>query len=119
MSKSVPAGLSDPQQIVAVPVGQQLRAEDVVLIRPDAVDVVGRVVQVRGDRGPVEDRHGSGEEHVVRGGHQPLVIDGRLAGRRIEHRLAAPRIDHRLLQVLKVTRCLPGADSWDRPSGWR
>ena len=76
----VPVGaggrMVDAQQLVHVPVGQDLRAEHAVVLVLDAAEVVRRVVQVGGHDRPVEDGQVVEVEHVVPRRGQPVVLRG-------------------------------------------
>ena len=94
--------VADAQQLVAAPVGQNLHAVDAVIPKLRAANVIGRVVQIGRQHGPIKDRHRTEVQKIVRRRGLTLVLDGRQVRGRIEHRLAGQRIDHSLFDVLEI-----------------
>ena len=76
--------VSDAQQLIAVPVGQDLGAEDAVVLQPGAANVERRLLQVGGDVGPIEERHVAEEQEGVAARGQLLLLDDRLVGLRVD-----------------------------------
>ena len=93
--------LADAQQLVQVPIGHDLEAERVVVLDPQAIQVVIRLDQVRRHHGPIQDGHAAQEQEIVAAGRQVLVVHRRLAGFRIDDELAGQRVAARRLHILK------------------
>ena len=89
----------DAQQLVGGPIGKELVAEYAVMTDLDMADEERRVVQVCGERRPIENRRVLDVQQVVLRHDQLLVIDRRLAGLGVDQRLAAERVCARGLVV--------------------
>ena len=91
----------DSEQLVAGPVREKLLAENAVIPVLDAAEVERRIVEVRGEDRPIEDRNVFDVQQVVPRRDQFLVVDClpvRLLG--VRHRVPQP-IDARGLAVFE------------------
>ena len=73
-------GRLDAEELKGVELEQRLEAEDRVVADADVVDVVARLLEVGGERGPVEDGHAADVDEVVLALRPAVVVDDRLAG---------------------------------------
>ena len=94
----------DTKHLEGIPTGEQLRAEDTVVLDLRVIDIEGRLLCVGRHHRPPEHRHAAERERVATAGDELLVLDHRLAGDGIDRPLAAgPRQRHLLVVELEFT----------------
>ena len=93
-----------------IPAGQQLRAEDLVVLDLDVVDVEGRLLGVGCQHRPPQHRDVAEGQGVATAGDELLMLEHRLPGHVIDHRSAVgPRQRHLFVGELEFPRPeLPG-----------
>ena len=77
------------KHLKGVPTGEQLRAEDAVVLDLRVVDVEGRLLRIGRQHRPPEHRHAADRERVAAAGDELLVLDDRLTSDGIDRPLAA------------------------------
>ena len=98
------------KHLEGIPARQQLRAEDLVVLDLDVVDVEGRLLGIRRQHRPPQHRDVAEGQGVATAGDELLMLEHRLPGHVIDHRSAVgPRQRHLFVGELEFPRPeLPG-----------